>query len=253
MPSFCYDALGRVDGWALRHPHGNSRQETPTATRARGWRSRQSAYLVSHRRTGGRRTCELKHKAFSTLQCLAPLESINRETLHETGTQRTMAPFTDRRNSRTRQQTSPQNFPTASGGIARLAYEQAKAAGLDAKRLLNRAKLTLQQVTDDRIRLAVKDQIEFLNLVAAALPAEFLGIRLAQKTDLREIGLLYYVLASSEKLTDALQRVARYSGLNNEGIRITYSQHNGSITFHPIGISRLSDRHQIEFFVTILL
>ena len=163
--------------------------------------------------------------------------------------QRTMA----RRNSRGRPRT-PEKFPTATGGIARLAYEQAKAGGNRCKRVsLIDAKLTLQQVTDDRIRVPVKAQIEFLNLVAHALQNEVLGIRLAQTVDLREIGLLYYVLASSEKLNDALHRVERYSGINNEGIRIIYHQRKGSITFQHVGIARLSDHHQVEFFATVLL
>src|SRR4051812_28207880 len=95
-----------------------------------------------------------------------------------------------------------QTLPTASGGIARLAYQQAQQARIDTEPFFKRAKLTLQQVTDDRIRLSVKAQIEFLNLVADALADDFLGVRLAQMVDLRELGLLYYVLASSEKLTD---------------------------------------------------
>jgi AraC-like DNA-binding protein len=162
--------------------------------------------------------------------------------------QRTMA----KRNSRGPPRT-PKKFPTATGGIARLAYEQAKTMGTDVTRFLNHAKLTLKQVTDDRIRVPVKAQIEFLSLVANALQNEFLGIRLAQTVDLREIGLLYYVLASSEKLNDALHRVSRYSGINNEGVRIIYHQHKGSLTFQHVGIARLSDHHQVEFFVTILL
>jgi len=156
------------------------------------------------------------------------------------------------RDSRGRLRT-PEKFPTATGGIARLAYEQAKAAGIDAGRFLGDAKLTLQQITDDRIRVPVKAQIEFVNLVANALQNEVLGLRLAQTVDLREIGLLYYVLASSEKLYDALHRAERYSGINNEGIRIIYHQRKGSITFQHVGIARLSDRHQVEFFATVLL
>jgi len=163
-----------------------------------------------------------------------------------------MARFPIRRNSRIRQRT-PGKFPTAAGGIARLAYKQAKAAGKDPAHFLVRAKLTLRQITDAHIRVPVKAQIDFLNFVANALQDEFLGIRLAQKVDLRELGLVYYVLASSAKLNDALQRVERYSGINNEGIRIRYRAEQGSIVFQHVGISRLSDRHQIEFFVTILL
>jgi AraC-like DNA-binding protein len=152
-----------------------------------------------------------------------------------------------------RGQRTPKHFPTASGGIARLAYQQAQQARIDTEPFFKRTKLTLQQVTDDRIRLSVKAQIEFLNLVANALADDFLGVRLAQMVDLRELGLLYYVLASSEKLTDALARAERYSGIHNEGIEIAYHQHRGSVTFHHVGICRTSDRHQIEFFVTVLL
>ena len=65
---------------------------------------------------------------------------------------------------------------------------------------------------------------------------------------------MYYVIASSETLRDALMRLARYSGLTNEGVRITC--HEGkdiTIRFDYVGVSRLSDRHQIECFVAILL
>ena len=147
----------------------------------------------------------------------------------------------------------PKHFPTAHGGITRLAYEHAKKAGVNAEALLTRAKLTVQEATDDSIRIPVKGQVEFLNLAARATQNEFLGIRLAQRVDLRTLGLLYYVLASSKTLADAFARAARYSGITNEGVRLAYSKHRNRITFHYSGISRLSDHHQIEFFVTILL
>ena len=49
-------------------------------------------------------------------------------------------------------------------------------------------------------------------------------------------------------------RLARYSGLTNEGVCITC--HEGkdiTVKFEYVGVSRLSDRHQIECFVVILL
>jgi AraC-like DNA-binding protein len=48
--------------------------------------------------------------------------------------------------------------------------------------------------------------------------------------------------------------LARYSGLTNEGVRITC--HEGkdiTVKFEYVGVSRLSDRHQIECVVVILL
>jgi AraC-like DNA-binding protein len=153
-----------------------------------------------------------------------------------------------------RRQEKLAKFPTASGGISRLAYEQAIKSGLDANRLVQAARLTVQQVTDDGVQLPVKNQIEFLNLVASASRNEFLGMRLAQDVDLRQLGLLYYVMASSPTLADALRRVERYSGITNEAVRLVYRQHrSASVTFQYAGVSRSNDSHQIEFFVTTLV
>jgi len=145
-------------------------------------------------------------------------------------------------------------FPSASGGITRLAYAQAKAAGLDAELLLTKAGLTFQQVDDPEVRLKVHNQIGFLNLTAKAIPDDFLGFHLALPSDLRQIGLLYYVSATSDTLVEALRRAARYSSIVNEGVSLRFR--NGedvAISFEYVGVSRHLDRHQIEFFVTTLV
>ena len=110
-----------------------------------------------------------------------------------------------------------ESLPTATGGIARAALARAMEAGVDIEALLKRSGLTKQQAKTPAARVAVSNQIKFLNLVADALQDDFLGIRLAQNFDLRELGLLYYVQASSATLSEALQRVARYSSIMNEG------------------------------------
>jgi Arabinose-binding domain of AraC transcription regulator, N-term len=147
------------------------------------------------------------------------------------------------------------SIPTASGAITRAAYAQAAEAGLDVESLLKASGLSLRQVENSNFRIAVKNQIKFLNLVADALSDEFLGVHLAESVDLRALGLLYYVLASSKSLGDALQRASRYSAINNEGVQITFreSHKHISIIFRYIGVARLNDRHQIEFFVVTLL
>src|SRR3954451_17717489 len=88
--------------------------------------------------------------------------------------------------------------PTAAGGITRAAYAWALRAKLDVKPLLARARLTVQQVKDVTARIGVQNQVKFLNLVSEAAQDDYLGIRLAQTFDLRSLGLLYYVPASSE-------------------------------------------------------
>jgi AraC-like DNA-binding protein len=147
------------------------------------------------------------------------------------------------------------SLPTANGGITRAAYARALEAGLNVASLLKAASLTVRQAENPHFRIPVKNQIKFLNLVANALPDEFLGAHLAESVDLRELGLLYYVLASSKTLGDALSRGARYSTINNEGIEITYRENHKkmSIVFRYVGVARLNDRHQIEFFVVTLV
>jgi AraC-like DNA-binding protein len=146
------------------------------------------------------------------------------------------------------------DIPTAGGGIARAAYALACEGRIAIEPLLHRANLSVQQAKNPSLRVPVKDQITFLNLVAEALDDEFLGIRIGQIPDLRELGLLYYVMASSPTLGDALQRGSRYSTLQNEGVHIGYRAGKViTITFDYFGVSRRTDRHQIECFITLLV
>ena len=91
-------------------------------------------------------------------------------------------------------------------------------------------------------------------MAANALRDEFLGAHLAWDFDLREIGLYYYVMASSETLGDALRRMERYSTMGNEGIALKYLEGKDiAIVFDYVGVARHSDRHQIEGWATALI
>lgn len=93
-----------------------------------------------------------------------------------------------------------------------------------------------------------------MNLTANALQDDLLGFHLAQSPDLRQFGFLYYVSASSKILSAALQRVARYSSISNEGVSIKYIDGRDVVlAFHYVGVSRHKDRHQVEFFMTALI
>ena len=147
-----------------------------------------------------------------------------------------------------------ERLPNATGTISRLAYKLAQSKGIDLEEQLQKAGITRAQIEDAGARIKVRDQIKFLNLVASTLDDDFLGFHLGQACDLREIGLLYYVLASSETLIEALQRAARYSTIVNEGILQTCidGKHFG-LSLDYVGVSRHPDRHQIEFVVTLMV
>jgi AraC-like DNA-binding protein len=145
-------------------------------------------------------------------------------------------------------------IPTASGGIARLACTRMREEGKDVSAVLSRAGLTLGQVDDPTARIPVPNQIKLLELAAEELQDEFLGFHLARSFDLREIGLVYYIMASSEQLADACRKAERYSGVVNEGVRLHFSlDRTASIALEYVNVDRRTDRHQIEFWLVTLI
>jgi AraC-like DNA-binding protein len=143
---------------------------------------------------------------------------------------------------------------SAEGGITRLAFARALGKGVDVDALLRTAGLSRMQIEDSDVRVSVRSQVVFLDHVAKALDDDLLGFHLAQDFDLRMIGLLYYVFASSETLGEALGRVARYSSIVNEGFRVTVREGKEiDVILESVGIPRRLNRHQIEFwFVTFI-
>jgi AraC-like DNA-binding protein len=115
--------------------------------------------------------------------------------------------------------------------------------------------LTPEEARDPSIRLEVLTQINLLELAAEAVQDEWLGFHLALSFDLREIGLVYYVMVSSDRLADALRNAERYSKINNEGVRLRFSMQEGSavIALDYVNVDRHADRHQIEFWLVTLL
>jgi AraC-like DNA-binding protein len=140
------------------------------------------------------------------------------------------------------------SIPMAGGGLSRLAVARLESAGVPVAPLLRRVGLTPELIADPEQRLSVQSHIRLLDEAAIALKDDCLGFTLARDHDPREIGLLYYVMASSQTLGDGLRRVARYSRITNESLVVGYREGNRLvINLSYSGVPRHSDRHQIEF------
>jgi AraC-like DNA-binding protein len=145
-------------------------------------------------------------------------------------------------------------LPRSSGGISRLAYARAVELGIDPKPILERAAISREQIEDPHATIVTRDQIGFLNAIAEAMGDDLLGFHLARTCELRSIGLLYYLAASSDHLVDALQRLARYTSVANEGLSLRCV--DGALfgmSIEYVGIRRSADTHQIEFWVAALV
>jgi AraC-like DNA-binding protein len=129
-----------------------------------------------------------------------------------------------------------------------------KSAGVPVAPLLGRVGLTAEVIADPEEQLSVQTQIALLHEAAIALKDDWLGFSLARDFDPRDLGLLYYLMSSSQTLGDALKRVARYSKITNEALVVGYREGNRLIIeLSYSGVPRHSDRHQIEFCVFGLL
>src|SRR6478609_7924678 len=137
---------------------------------------------------------------------------------------------------------------TAQGGLSRLAMARLKSAGVPVAPLLKRVGLTPELIADPEARLSVRSQVTLLDEAATALKDDCIGFTLARDFDPRDLGLLYYVMASSQSLGEALKRLARYSKITNEAVVFGYREANRlTISLSYSGVPRHSDRHQIEF------
>jgi AraC-like DNA-binding protein len=143
---------------------------------------------------------------------------------------------------------------SCNGLITRLACARAQSCGIDLSPLLRRIDLTLREINDEDIPLSVATQISCLNLIAAAVDDKLLGFHIARTIEPGKVGLLHYIVASADTLGDALLKLSRYSKIANEGI--TLKAEVGKklrIGFDYAGVSRLSDRHQIEAWIAALV
>jgi AraC-like DNA-binding protein len=129
-----------------------------------------------------------------------------------------------------------------------------REAGAGEADVLSEAGLTAAEIQNPSVRLEVRTEIRLLELAAEAVQDECLGFHLARSFDLREIGLLYYVMASSEQLADSLRNAERYSVINNEGVRLHLRSDGATvIALDYVNVDRHSDRHHMEFWLTTVL
>jgi hypothetical protein len=155
--------------------------------------------------------------------------------------------MSDRSSSALNSEQGLASIPMTQAGVARLVVARLESAGGPVAPLLKRAGLTPELIADSEGRLSVRSQITLLDEAATALKDDCIGFTLARDFDPREIGLLYYVMASSQTLGDALKRAARYSRITNEALVVGCREGNRLIiSLSYSGVPRHSARHQIH-------
>src|SRR3974377_137583 len=143
-------------------------------------------------------------------------------------------------------------FLPADGVSTRLTIRELKKAKMDPQPRL--AKAGISRLGEEPKRVAAESQIRFLEIAAEALDDSALGLHLAQDFDLRECGMLYYVLAASPNLGEAIRNLARYLAVSNESIRLGVSERiKNTVLNVSYKIPRHTDRLFAEYGYAVVV
>ena len=136
---------------------------------------------------------------------------------------------------------SPSNVPQTPflwtrGVAARETLLYLDRHGMDAQPLLAKVELSRAQLIEAPGGISVASQHRFLELAAVEAGDSLLGLHVASEMDMRNIGILFYLLASSVTVAEALARLARYAATTNEQIRLEIAKQNDEslLTFRRV-------------------
>src|SRR6516164_11382303 len=115
------------------------------------------------------------------------------------------------------------------GVAARETLSYLDRRGIDAEPALFGAGISRHQLSQDDIGLSVASQYRFLELAAAEANDQLLGLHVAAETDLRSIGLLFYLTGAAPTLSEALENLARYSQTTNEALAVEISRRKDEV------------------------
>ena len=127
-------------------------------------------------------------------------------------------------------------FVWTRGIAARETLRYLDRKGIDAERLLSTAELSRAQLAENPSDVSAVSQHRFLELAAAETDDPLLGLHVAAEMDLREIGLLFYLAASSATVGEALEQLAEYAATTTEEIRLEILPKEGEavLNFHRV-------------------
>ena len=115
---------------------------------------------------------------------------------------------------------SESRFLWTRGVAAREVMRYLNLNGFDADTLLSKAGLSRSAVLDEDAGISIISQYRFLELAAEETNDALLGLHLAEKMDLRNVGLVFYISSASSTVLEALSNLSKYAKTGNEDIAV---------------------------------
>ena len=113
-----------------------------------------------------------------------------------------------------------QALPTATGFAVKCAITALRQRSADPGPLLHRAGLAEGDLGASQRRVSAAAQGAFLEYAALALNNSAFGLHLAEQSNPREVGLLFYAMSAAENVSEALALLMRYCRIVNESVRL---------------------------------
>jgi AraC-like DNA-binding protein len=125
---------------------------------------------------------------------------------------------------------------------------------IDAEPLLSKAELSRGQLSHDPTGISFVAQNRFLELAAHETNDPLLALHVAAKMDLRDVGILFYLAASSPTVAEALEDLVRYAATTSEAVRFEILRYSNEtvLTARPV-LEFDEPRRQFSEFTALAL
>jgi AraC-like DNA-binding protein len=121
-------------------------------------------------------------------------------------------------------------LPSATGFAARQAIAVLRKRNVPVAPLLSRAGISEDDIDNREARIWALGQGKLLEYAAEAVGDNEFGLHLAEETNPREAGLLFYIASAAENVEDALSLTARYCRIGNETERLNVNRSSENMT-----------------------
>jgi len=151
--------------------------------------------------------------------------------------------------------TAQQTLPTVTGFAVGCAIAALREKGVPALPLLERVGLSQPDFSVPQRRLPAAAQGEFLEAAAEAIGDSAFGLHLAERSDPREIGILFYVASAAKTLGDALAVFVRCFRIVNESVRFSLSREPEGLVveFNLVGVRQERVKQNTEFWLALII
>jgi AraC-like DNA-binding protein len=151
-------------------------------------------------------------------------------------------------------------LPTVTGFAVKQAIGVLRKHNIAVAPLLKRAGVSEYDIsvgdgTPAKNRISAVGQAKFLEYVAEAIDDSAFGLHLAEQSDPRDVGVLFYVAAGAKDISEALTLTARYLRIVNEAVHLKLKRtpENLAVESELIGLPRHSVRQNVEFGMAVIL